>query len=145
MRKVASGRRERGSSGSSFTPCQGSFPVPRLRSKSSALNLHNRNIPREVDMPRISRLRRPTKDDTGPGRRGLLKRIGATGLASSAAVFFSTATAKSASASAQYDDQCCDLAHAPSSDPDYRFDICVQEYDYLWTCSISGTLHCSCC
>jgi hypothetical protein len=73
-------------------------------------------------------------------RRPLLKRLGATGLATSAAVFASTATAKSASADTRGDYGCCSLANSPSD-----FDNCVADYDYLWSCSMSGTLHCSCC
>lgn len=72
----------------------------------------------------------------GVGRRRLLARVGATGLAASAGVF---AGAQRASAAPE----CCNLANYPENTT-YRY--CRTHAAYIWYCdSLNGAVHCACC
>ncbi len=73
-------------------------------------------------------------------RRPLLKSIGATGIATSAAIIAGTANATEASAAPA----CCSLAH-PSGPNHVSYSYCFAHQDYIWYCSTSGGVHCSCC
>ncbi|PPS68131.1 MULTISPECIES: hypothetical protein [Streptomyces] len=72
----------------------------------------------------------------GVGRRRLLGRIGATGLAASAGVFAGTQEAAAAPA-------CCNLANWPENT---TYSYCKSHAAYIWYCeSSTGALHCACC
>jgi hypothetical protein len=71
------------------------------------------------------------------GRRRLLARLGATGLAASMGVFASRTPARASTAA-----MCCDLTNFP---PNATYDYCHKRAGYIWYCSLSEYLHCSCC
>ena len=72
-------------------------------------------------------------------RRRFLKRLGATGLMTSAGVFAGVVTANTASASPA----CCNLANWPENT---TYANCVAHASYIWYCDDpGGFLHCSCC
>lgn len=71
-----------------------------------------------------------------PGRRRFLSGIGATGLATSAAVFGSGATARASNY------QCCNLAIYP---PNVSYEYCSNHANYIWACTVGCCLHCMCC
>lgn len=71
-------------------------------------------------------------------RRGLLSglsALGFTGVAVSAGVFGSPKPAAAGPL-------CCNLAHYPANT---SYDYCYAHASYIWYCSASGSLHCSCC
>lgn len=71
------------------------------------------------------------------GRRPLLKGLGTTGLATSAAVFIGTANAPKASA----EPLCCSLANYPEN---ISYSDCAANAAYIWYCDYNGYLHCNC-
>lgn len=71
------------------------------------------------------------------GRRRLLARLGTTGLAASMGVFAARAPAKASAAA-----MCCDLTNFPANS---SYDFCHERAAYIWYCSLSAYLHCSCC
>ncbi|MFJ8544422.1 hypothetical protein ACIRFH_20785 [Streptomyces sp. NPDC093586] len=73
------------------------------------------------------------------GRRRVLGGLGASGLVAAAGVF------SSASPAAADSDNCCNLAHPPGTSGYTTMTYCRAHLGYLWSCSMSGTLHCSCC
>jgi hypothetical protein len=81
----------------------------------------------------------PNQKAKGVSRRGLIGRIGATGLMASAGVFAGTAmTAKPAAAAPL----CCNLANYPANT---TYANCYANAAYIWYCSENAHLHCSCC
>jgi hypothetical protein len=79
----------------------------------------------------------PAQPATGPtSRRGLLARVGATGLATAALIFGKAAPAP-AHAGTHY---CCSLVMAVHCS--MRF--CATHGDYIWRCTY-GSRRCSCC
>ncbi|MFD4898954.1 hypothetical protein [Streptomyces sp. NPDC058411] len=84
------------------------------------------------------------KESDGPqvrlGRRKVLGGIGASGLVAAAGVFAGATPAAAADS-----DNCCELANKPGSPNFTSMSYCRAHMSYLWGCSMSGTLHCSCC
>ncbi|WP_331763696.1 hypothetical protein [Streptomyces anthocyanicus] len=74
------------------------------------------------------------------GRRRVLGGLGASGLVAAAGVFSSASPAAAAD-----NDQCCNLANPPGTSGYTTMTYCRNNADYLWTCSMSSTLHCTCC
>jgi hypothetical protein len=72
------------------------------------------------------------------GRRPLLKGLGTTGLATSAAVFVGTATATKASA----EPLCCHLANYPENT---SYSYCSSHAAYIWYCRAGDGINCNCC
>lgn len=72
------------------------------------------------------------------GRRGFMKRVGITGLLTSAGMFGSAVVAEKASA----DPLCCNLANYPENT---TYDYCSAHAAYIWYCDVNGYLHCNCC
>ncbi|HET6633745.1 MAG TPA: hypothetical protein VFH77_01820 [Streptomyces sp.] len=79
------------------------------------------------------------------GRRGLLARLGATGLAAAVGVFADGGTARASTGAipgAASGAMCCDLHNFPANS---SYEYCHQNAGYIWYCSLSEYLHCSCC
>ncbi|MFD4949379.1 hypothetical protein ACFVYE_03150 [Streptomyces sp. NPDC058239] len=94
--------------------------------------------------PLLSKSARAAGPDTdGPqlrlGRRKVLGGVGASGLMAAAGIFAGAAPAAADS------DNCCNLANKPGSAGYTTMTYCRAHMSYLWGCSMSGTLHCSCC
>jgi hypothetical protein len=70
------------------------------------------------------------------GRRGFLGALGAGGLTAATAAF-----GKSQPAYAICKTNCCNLAVCKN----VSMDTCRSHADYLWGCSMSAFLHCTCC
>jgi hypothetical protein len=73
------------------------------------------------------------------GRRRVLVGVGATALATSVTLF--GGRGKEAAA-AGFGPLCCHLAHYPANT---SYSNCYAHAAYIWYCSSSGSLHCSCC
>ncbi len=76
-----------------------------------------------------------------PGRRRILAGLGATGLAASAGVFGSGATANAAPLLCS-GGGCCNLANCP---PNTSWSYCNAHASYIWYCDTGGTTMCACC
>jgi hypothetical protein len=80
------------------------------------------------------------------GRRRLLARLGATGLAAAVGVFADRTPARASNGvllpGAASGAMCCDLRNFPANS---TFEYCHQNAGYIWYCSLSDYLHCSCC
>lgn len=87
----------------------------------------------------------PVGDDTGGGsggggrvrRRRFLSFLGGGGLAAAGALFGVTASAEAAGGCG-----CCNLVYCPANT---SISSCRSVSHYLWGCSMSASLHCSCC
>jgi hypothetical protein len=77
-----------------------------------------------------------TKRFSKVARRGFLGTLGAGGLTVATAVF-----GKSQAAYALCNYQCCHLAVCPN----ISYSSCYSGADYVWGCSVTGSLHCTCC
>jgi hypothetical protein len=72
------------------------------------------------------------------GRRGLIRGIGAGGLAAAAAVVVGQRPAEAAITPQQY--LCCNLAEQPT----FPYSVCRDHASYIWGC-YSGSQFCQCC
>jgi hypothetical protein len=82
---------------------------------------------------------KPDEDQprVGVGRRRMLARMGAGGLATAVAVFARTSPASAANYG------CCGLAHYP---PTIDYNACLRTSGhYVWSCTRSGGGYCECC
>jgi len=78
-------------------------------------------------------------DKVTTSRRRIMAGVGATALVTSIGVF--GGKAKEAQA-AGFGPNCCNLAHYPANT---TYTYCHAHAAYIWYCSSSGGLHCSCC
>ncbi len=81
----------------------------------------------------------------GIGRRGLLAKLGATGLAATIAVFADRTPARASTGAipgVASGAMCCDLRNFPANS---TYAYCHQHADYIWYCSLNKYLSCSCC
>ena len=71
------------------------------------------------------------------GRRRFLSVLGGSGLTAAGALFGSAGRAEAAGGCG-----CCNLVYCPANT---SIGSCQSVSHYLWGCSVTGSLHCSCC